>query len=97
MALSDKLINGESLNMFAKKLNDKIKNEVKEMLGGKFLRYVTQDEYDALTDDEKNNPEIVWNIVDPDIPGSGVSSGSNNVEEEELGTLLDSIFGNNNN
>ena len=37
---------------------------VNEWLGGKKLKYLTQEEYDALTDDEKNNDEIIYNIID---------------------------------
>ena len=40
---------------------------VNEMLGGKKLVYLTQAEYDNLTDEEKNNADIVYNITDIDI------------------------------
>ena len=39
-------------------------DEVKEMLGGKALVYLTQAEYDALSEEEKNNENIVYNITD---------------------------------
>ena len=40
---------------------------VNEMLGGKKLVYLTQAEYDLLTEEEKNNADIVYNITDIDI------------------------------
>ena len=39
-------------------------DEVKDMLGGKSLVYLTQAEYDALSEDEKNDENIVYNITD---------------------------------
>ena len=46
---------------------------VNEMLGGKRLVYLTQAEYDNLTEEEKNNGNVVYNITDIDY-----------VTEEEL-------------
>ena len=40
---------------------------VNEMLGGKRLMYLTQAEYDILTEAEKNNENVVYNITDIDI------------------------------
>ena len=37
---------------------------VNEMLGGKRLVYLTQAEYDNLTEEEKNNTDVVYNITD---------------------------------
>ena len=37
---------------------------VNEMLGGKKLVYLTQAEYDILTEEEKNNADVVYNITD---------------------------------
>ena len=45
------------------KLQDKI-NATEDMLGGKSIRYVTQAEYDGFTEEEKNNSEITYFIVD---------------------------------
>lgn len=39
-------------------------DEVKDMLGGKSLVYLTQAEYDALSEEEKNDENIVYNITD---------------------------------
>ena len=36
----------------------------KEMLGGKALRYVTQAEYDELSEEEKNDEDVVYCITD---------------------------------
>lgn len=61
MALKD-FVNGEALNSFTKMFKNYILNE---LLGGKKLKYVTKEEYDALTDAEKNDSSIVWNITNP--------------------------------
>ena len=39
-------------------------NVTKDMLGGKSIRYVTQAEYDALTEEEKDSSEITYFITD---------------------------------
>ena len=39
-------------------------NTTKDMFGGKSIRYVTQAEYDSLSDTEKNNLEITYFITD---------------------------------
>ena len=41
--------------------------KVEAMLGGKSLKYLTQAEYDALTDEQKQNDSIVYNITDADF------------------------------
>ena len=46
---------------------------IDEMLGGKRLVYLTQAEYDILTEEEKNNTDVIYNITDIDY-----------VTEEEL-------------
>ena len=46
-----------------KDLSDNI-DSVREMLGGKALRYVTQAEYDELSEEEKNNENVVYCITD---------------------------------
>jgi hypothetical protein len=64
-----KLIDLSLLNKFAKDLYGKINGEVntvKNMLGGKSIKYVTQAQYNALTEAEKNNNAISWHILDPD-------------------------------
>ena len=40
------------------------RQELDDFTGGKKQRYLTQSEYDALSDAEKNNPLYVWNITD---------------------------------
>ena len=40
------------------------KDELNDFTGGKKLRYVTQSEYNNLSESEKNNPLFVWNITD---------------------------------
>ena len=62
--LSNKMVDGEKLSEFAKKLKSNIKSD---LLGNKKLRYVTQSDYDALTDAQKNDETVVYNIIDADI------------------------------
>ena len=62
--MDNKFVNGTMLSNFAKKLKSNIKSD---LLGDKKLRYLTQAEYDALTDDEKNDENIFYNITDANI------------------------------
>ena len=39
-------------------------NATKDMFGGKSIRYVTQAEYDALTEEERNSSETTYFITD---------------------------------
>lgn len=59
---STSAINALSSNQ-GKLLNEKVEL-VKDMLGGKALRYVTQAEYDTLSEEQKSDANIVWNITD---------------------------------
>lgn len=59
-----KIVNGENLQSFAGKMKQHI---FEDLLGSKKIKYITQAEYEALTDDQKNNENIVWNIIDIDI------------------------------
>lgn len=43
------------------------KDYVEEWLGGKKLRYVTNEEYNNLTEEERNDENIIWNILDAQI------------------------------
>ena len=61
MNFFNKIVTGENLASFALKIRDYI---FYELLGGKKIKYVTQAQYDALSDSEKNDEEIVWNITD---------------------------------
>lgn len=60
----NKIVTGNNLMSFALKIKEYI---YYELLGGKKIRYITQARYDALSDSEKNDEEIVWNITDEDI------------------------------
>ena len=64
MDFFNKIVTGNNLMSFALKIKDYI---YYELLGGKRIRYATQAEYDALSDSEKNNEEIIWNITDLDV------------------------------
>ena len=59
------LIKSESNRAIAKE-NDLSNNidSVREMLGGKALRYVTQAEYDELSEEDKNDENVVYCITD---------------------------------
>ena len=76
MALEN-FVNGTMLNKFAKLLKSNIKSD---LLGDKKLRYMTQAQYDLLTDDEKNDENIIYNITDADIPDY--------VTQEEFNTAI---------
>ena len=39
-------------------------NATRDMLGGKSLKYLTQAEYDLLSDEEKNNENVIYYITD---------------------------------
>lgn len=39
-------------------------NETREMLGGKTLKYLTQAEYDVLSEEEKNDGNVIYYITD---------------------------------
>ena len=81
--LTNKMVNGDMLNDFARKIKANIKSD---LLGNKRLRYVTQEEYDALTNEQKNDENIVWNITDPVI--------EDYVTEEELDQALEELIRN---
>ena len=55
---------------------------VNEMLGGKKLVYLTQAEYDILTEEEKNNADVVYNITD---------SSEEYITTEQLDTTVEQI------
>ena len=55
---------------------------VNEMLGGKKLVYLTQAEYDILTEEEKNNENVVYNITD---------SSEEYITIEQLNTTVEQI------
>ncbi len=55
---------------------------VNEMLGGKKLVYLTQAEYDILTEAEKNNADVVYNITD---------SSEEYITTEQLNTTVEQI------
>ena len=66
---------------------DKIKSEIDDIIqeytGGKKQVYLTQSEYNALTDEQKNDSTIVYNITDADDVAI----------DEEVSEALNSIFG----
>ena len=55
---------------------------VNEMLGGKKLVYLTQAEYDILTEEEKNNADVIYNIKD---------SSEEYITTEQLDTTVEQI------
>ena len=65
---------------------DKIKSEIDDIIqeytGGKKQVYLTQSEYNALTDEQKNDSTIVYNITDVDDVAI----------DEEVSEALNSIF-----
>ena len=88
---NDKFVSLGTLNKLAKELRQKsladIEQQeesiqrVEDMLGGKSLRYITQEEYNNLAEEEKNRMDVVWNIIDAD----GCFSGDyNDLENKPL-------------
>ena len=74
---------GESVDAYTKEETDAI---IQEYTGGKKQVYLTQSEYDELTDEQKNNDTIVYNITD---------SEDDVATDEEVLSALNSIFGGN--
>lgn len=60
-------INTNKINKLENDSDFATNSYVNEMLGGKRLIYLTQAEYDNLTEEEKNNENVVYNITDIDI------------------------------
>lgn len=56
----------ENISELENDLDFTSESKVLEMLGGKELRYISQEEYDALPLEEKSNESIVYNIIDDD-------------------------------
>ena len=57
-------INTNKINKLENNSDYATNSYVNEMLGGKKLVYLTQAEYDLLTEEEKNNENVVYNITD---------------------------------
>ena len=78
---NDKFVSLGTLNKLAKELRQKsladieqqeeFIQRVEDMFGGKSLRYITQEEYNNLAEEEKNRMDVVWNIIDADGCFSG--------------------------
>ena len=60
-------INTNKINKLENDSDFATNSYVNEMLGGKRLVYLTQAEYDNLTEEEKNNENVVYNITDVEI------------------------------
>ena len=63
-----------------KTLSDKI-DTVEDMLGGKSLKYVFQAEYDALTEEQKNDPTVTYFITDAEEVESVTNDDLRELEE----------------
>jgi hypothetical protein len=78
---NSKLVHLDALDKIAKELRRKALadisqqeeeiEKVRDMFGGKSFRYVLQEEYDNLSEEEKNDPYIVWCILDAEDCFSG--------------------------
>ncbi len=75
-------INTNKINKLENDSDFATNSYVNEMLGGKKLVYLTQAEYDLLTEEEKNNVDIVYNITD---------SSEEYVTTEQLNTTVEQI------
>ena len=70
------------------------KEELEDFTGGKKQRYVTQAEYDVLSDEQKNDTSLVWNITDAsqDIILKSAGGKSFILQVDENGELSTKIF-----
>lgn len=71
---------GVNLESYAK--TEYVDNQIQEYTDGKKQRYVTNEQYKAMSEEEQNNPEMVWNILDPEeqpIPADLSISTDNHV------------------
>ena len=75
-------INTNKINKLENNSDYATNSYVNEMLGGKKLVYLTQAEYDILTEEEKNNVDIVYNITD---------SSEEYITIEQLNTTVEQI------
>ena len=92
---NSKLVSLDALDKIAKELRRKALadisqqeeeiEEVRDMFGGKSFRYVLQEEYDNLSEEEKNDPSIVWSIIDAE------ESVSKEYVDEEVAKINDML------
>ena len=75
---------GDSVDAYTKAEIDSI---IQDYTGGKKQVYLTQSEYDVLTDEQKNDSTKVYNITDAEITTDNVAT------DEEVTAALNSIFG----
>ena len=69
---------------------------INEMLGGKKLVYLTQAEYDNLTEEEKNNADIVYNITDSSekyVTKTELESKGYLTEHQDISGKVDKVEG----
>ena len=59
---------------------------IQDYTGGKKQRYLTQAEYDILTDEQKNDDSIVYNITDIDNTYGAITN-------EEIDAMLNTVYG----
>ena len=78
-------VDGNALNYFAKKIKQNISTD---LLDGKKLRYVTQEEYNALSDEQKNDNSFVWTITDAEAINT-----NSIVRPYEIFRVEETIFG----
>ena len=63
-------------------------DEVEEMFDNKSFKYLTQAEYNALSDDEKNNEAIVYCITDAEPPVQNVAALASSAD---LATVINKV------
>lgn len=78
-------VDGNALNYFAKKIKQNISTD---LLDGKKIRYVTQEEYNALSDEQKNDNSFVWTITDAEAINT-----NSIVRPYEIFRVEETIFG----
>lgn len=96
--MGNKIVNLDALDKIAKELRRKSLvdinqqeeeiEKVRDMFDGKSFRYVSQAEYDMLSDEEKNDLRIVWSITDAEEPASK-EYVDNAIAEASIGGEID--------
>jgi hypothetical protein len=79
------IANKPDFSMFP--LRDEL-DEVEEMFDNKSFKYLTQAEYNALSDDEKNNEAVVYCITDAEPPVQNVAALASSAD---LATVINKV------
>ena len=65
--MPNKLVNSTILESFASNFYKKLNDNLDQRLDGKTFKYLTQDEFDLLSEEEKNREDILYQITDKQL------------------------------